>query len=146
MTDDGAVDGLLAALAEDPADELSTLLVELRWLIVKHPIAARAAFRTLVAEGRLFAATDEGARWRHRLEASPLIRRGRPVWELATLNMLDEDASRALPTQLIDALCHAAARADLEPALARRLEPDADLDGLDDLDDLDDDIDVEVDA
>jgi hypothetical protein len=144
VTDDGGVDGLLAALAEEPADELSTLLVELRWLIVKHPIAARATFRSLVAEGRRFAETDEGARWHRRLEGSPLIRRGRPVWELATLNMLDEDASRALPTQLIDAFCHAAARADLEPALARRLEPSDD--DLDDLDDLDYGIDVEIDA
>jgi len=129
VTAEPDLDGLLEALAEEPRDELSTLLVELRWLIIKHPVAARAAFRSLVAEGRRFAATDEGALWRRRLEASTLIRRGRAVWELATLNMLDEDVSRPLPTQLIDAFCHAAARADLEPALARRLEPrDEDLD------------------
>ena len=112
------VDGLLAALADEPDDELSMLLVELRWLIMKHPIAARAAFRSLAAEGRRFAATDDGTRWRRRLEASPLIRRGAAVWEAATLNMLDEDGSRALPTQLIDAFCHAAARSDLQPVLA----------------------------
>ena len=122
------LDGLLDALAEQPGDELSALLLELRWLIVKHPIAARAAFRSLVAEGRRFAATADGARWRRRLEASPLIRRGRVVWEAATLNMLDEDASRALPTQLIDAFCHAVARADLEPALARSSEPGEEVD------------------
>lgn len=123
MTAERDLDGLLEALTEEPRDELSRLLIELRWLIIKHPIAARAAFRSLVAEGRRFAATDEGAPWRHRLEGSPLIRRGRTVWELATLNMLDEDAARPLPTQLIDAFCHAAARSDLEQALARRLEP-----------------------
>lgn len=122
MTGESDLDGLLDALTEEPRDELSSLLVELRWLIVKHPIAARAAFRSLVAEGRRFAATEDGARWRRRLEGSPLIRRGRAVWELATLNMLDEDAARPLPTQLIDALCHAAARTDLEPALAHRLD------------------------
>lgn len=116
------IEDLLAALGEEPGDELSMLLVELRWLIVKHPIAARAVFRSLVAEGRRFAATDEGARWRRRLEASPLVRRGCAVWEVATLNMLDEDGSRALPTQLIDAFCRAVARSDLEAALAAHAE------------------------
>lgn len=123
MTGERDLDGLLEALTEEPRDDLSRLLIELRWLIVKHPIAARAAFRSLVAEGRRFTATDEGSRWRRRLEGSPLIRRGRTVWELATLNMLDEDPSQVLPTQLIDAFCHAAARTDLEPALAHSLEP-----------------------
>ena len=120
------LDGLLALLAEEPADELSQLLQELRWVIVKHPIAARAAYRALVAEGRRFATTEEGARWRRRLEGSALIQRGRAVWDLGTVNMLDEDGSRALPTQLIDAFCRATALAALEPELARRLQPEED--------------------
>jgi hypothetical protein len=118
------LDGLLGALAGEETDELSVLLRELRWTIIKHPIAARAAFRALVAEGRAYAQTPEGEQWRARLADSALIRRGRSVWELATCNMLDEDASRALPTQLIDAFCHAATISDLEPQLAKRLEVD----------------------
>jgi len=123
MSDRRALDSLLSELAEEPTDELDVLLRELRWVILKHPVAARAVYRALVAEGRRYAATEEGAAWRRRLDSSPLIRRGRSVWELATCNMLDEDATRALPTQLIDAFCRAAAMSDLEPELARRLEP-----------------------
>lgn len=118
------LDSLLSMLAGEEDDELAVLLRELRWTIIKHPIAARAGFRALVAEGRRYAQTAEGERWRARLAESALIRRGRSVWELATCNMLDEDGTRALPTQLIDAFCHAATISDLEPQLAKRFEVD----------------------
>lgn len=122
MTD--AMDSMLDLLVDEPDDELSRLLFELRWLVIKHPVAAQAAFRTLVAEGRRFATTDEGQAWRARLENSELVRRGAAVFELGTLGMLDGDSERVLPTQLIDAVARAASRRDLEEALARRLEPD----------------------
>lgn len=123
MTD--PVASLLDLLVDEPDDELSRLLFELRWLIVRHPIAAQAAYRTLIAEGRRFGATGAGRAWRARLEHSELVRRGASILELGTLGMLDDDASGALPTQLIDAFARAASRRDLEEALARRLEPDA---------------------
>ena len=126
MTDRADLDGLLGALADDRDDELSVLLREVRWAIIKHPIAARSAFRALVLEGRRFAATEDGQAWRDRLSESELMRRGRSVWELATCNMLDDDPTRVLPTQLIDAFCHAATIEDLEPQLARRLEAEDD--------------------
>lgn len=108
-------------LLEEPDDELGRLLYELRWLVLKHPIAARAAYRALLAEGRRFAETDEGRVWRERLRRSELIRRGTAVFELGTLGALDSDS--VLPTQLIDAFARAAVREDLEEALARRSEP-----------------------
>lgn len=111
-------------LVDEPDDELSQLLFSLRWMVVQHPIAAQAAYRALVAEGRRFGATEEGRRWRERLAGSELIRRGTSLWELGTLGMLDGDSERVLPTQLIDAFARAAARRDLEEAIARRLEPD----------------------
>ncbi len=118
----GDLDALLELLAEDPTDELSAVLAALRWSVLKHPIAARAAYRALVAEGRRFATTEDGARWRRRLRGSELIRRGQAVWETGTMNLL-EDEGTMLPTQLIDAFCYATTRRDLEPALARVFEP-----------------------
>ena len=116
------VDSLIELLAGDPSDELSALLAELRWIVLKHPLAARAAARALIAEGRKFAATEDGARWRRRLAGSELVRRGQVVWEAGTMNALD-DGDGTLPTDLIDAFCYAATRRDLEPALSRALEP-----------------------
>lgn len=123
MTD--PVTSMLELLADESDDELSRLLFELRWLVLKHPLAAQAGFRALVAEGRRFAETDEGRAWRARLAGSELVRRGTSIVELATLGMLDADADGVLPTQMIDAFARAASRRDLEDALARRMEPDA---------------------
>src|SRR5512139_272528 len=117
------VAAMLALLVDEPDDELSRLLYELRWLLFKHPIAAQAAYRALVREGRAFARTEEGRAWRARLERSELIRRGTSLFELGTMSMLDPDSDQVLPTQLIDAFARAASRRDLEEALARRLEP-----------------------
>jgi hypothetical protein len=117
------VGAMLDMLVDEPGDELSRLLYELRWLLLKHPIAAQAAYRALVREGRAFAQTDEGRAWRARLERSELIRRGTSLFELGTMSMLDADSDQVLPTQLIDAFARAASRIDLEEALARRLEP-----------------------
>lgn len=119
-------------LGAEPDDELGRLLFELRWMVLKHPIASQSAFRTLVAEGRRFAATAEGQHWRARLDGSVLIRHGKTLWELGTLGMLDGHSDRVLPTQLIDAFARAAARRDLEETLAHRLEPDPER--LDDVD------------
>lgn len=117
---------MLELLVDEPTDELSRLLFELRWLVLKHPLAAQAAVRTLVAEGRKFGTTDEGQAWRAKLEHSELVRRGAGLFELGTLGMIDADSDAALPTQLIDAFARAASRRDLEEAIARRLEPEVD--------------------
>jgi hypothetical protein len=116
----------LASLLDDwlaePDDELGRFLQAMRMVLLKHPVAAQAAFRALSAEGRRYATTPEGAAWKDRLAGSELMQRGRSVWELATLNMLDEGGSNMLPTQYVDALCYAAGLADLEPRLARVVE------------------------
>jgi hypothetical protein len=118
------VGSMLELLLEEPGDELSRLLFELRWLVLKHPIAAQSVVRALLAEGREFGATEAGRAWRARLEHSELARRGASIFEVGTLGMLD-GGCEPLPTQLIDAFARAASRRDLEEALARRLEPDA---------------------
>lgn len=118
------LDPALALLLDEPADELGLVLRELRWLVVRHPIAAQAALRALVREGRRYAATPEGEAWRARLAGSELVRRGTAIWELGTLGALDAESDQPLPTQLIDAFARAAARLDLEEALAHALDPE----------------------
>jgi len=115
--------GLLDAWLDEPEDELGRFLQCVRVNLLKHPVAALAAYRALSEEGRRFAQTPAGTEWRRRLAGSELIRRGRDVWEIATHNMLEEDTPRLLPSQYVDALCYAASLADLELQLARASEP-----------------------
>lgn len=117
---------LLDLLFEQPADELSKLLGELRWLTLRHPVAARKAVRALVEEGKQFAATEEGKEWRERLRGSELVQRGQVLWEVGTWGALEADDERLLPTQVIDAFSRASARRDLERAIASRVETDGD--------------------
>ncbi|MEO8699592.1 MAG: hypothetical protein ABI867_06085, partial [Kofleriaceae bacterium] len=117
------VEALLGLLLDEPDDELSRVLSELRWLAMKHPLAARSACRALRAEGQRFAATSEGRTWADRLAGSELVRRGQLIWDVGTSNALDGDDDRILPSELIDAFARASARRDLETAIARRTEP-----------------------
>ena len=100
-------------------DDLQRILQEAQFLLLKHPVAAQAAFSALVAEGRRFASTAEGRRWEARLRGSDLIRRGRVVWEVVTMKMLEEHAPNVLPTTYLDAMVKATASSELEPLLAR---------------------------
>jgi hypothetical protein len=88
----------------------------------KHPIAAQAIFRAFVAEGRAFAKTNEGRAWRDELARSELIRRGRVVWEVGTLNLLEENDETVLPSKLLDALVYAAGIEAIEPFLSKLFE------------------------
>ena len=116
----------LDLLFEQPGDELSQLLGELRWLTLRHPVAARSAVRALVEEGKRFGATEEGSAWRERLRGSELVQRGQVLWEVGTWGSLEADDERLLPTQVIDAFSRASARRDLERAIASRVEIDGD--------------------
>lgn len=88
-------------------------------LLVKYPVAARAAVRAFVAEGRRYASTEEGAALRASLADSPLMRRGRLVWEGASLNMLEEEGPVLLPTVLLEAVMAAATSDRLESLLSQ---------------------------
>lgn len=113
---------LLDVLFEKPTDELSQLLGELRWLTLRHPVAARSAVHALVEEGKRFAATEAGKEWRERLRGSELVQRGQVLWEIGTWGSLESDEEHMLPTQVIDAFSRASARRDLERAIAARVE------------------------
>ncbi|WP_437805113.1 hypothetical protein [Sorangium sp. So ce1078] len=106
----------------DPEDELTVVLRTAQQLLLRYPAAAQALFRAFVAEGRVFAQTPEGRRWREELSNSELIRRGRVVWEVGTLNLLEEDADTLLPSKLLDAIVYTAGVDALEPLLSRLFE------------------------
>jgi hypothetical protein len=106
----------------EPEDEVGRLLRALQRLLLKYPVASQALFTALVAEGRLFGATEAGRAWRGRLAASPLIRRGRVVWDETTLRMLEEDPATVIPSAVVDAFVHAAMMDGLEPFLSRLFE------------------------
>ena len=100
-------------------DELLGVLRSAQAALLEHPVAAQALFRALVAEGRRYARTPEGARWREALRGSELVQRARVVWEVGTLNVLEEDPEVVVPSRVLDAIARAAARDDLEPLLSR---------------------------
>jgi hypothetical protein len=104
---------------EEVPEDLLKLLRAGQMLLVKYPVAARAAVRAFVAEGRRFAETEEGAAMRESLAGSALVRRGRMVWEGCSLNMLEEEGEVLLPTVLLEAVMAAAASSRLEGLLSR---------------------------
>ena len=111
--------GLLPAEGDDEDERLLARLRAAQVILLKYPIAAQALIAALIAEGRRFAATPEGARWKESLAGSDLLRRGRAVWEAATLRAFDADPERPLPTTYLEAFARACQRGDLEPLLAR---------------------------
>jgi hypothetical protein len=101
------------------ADDLSELLRRAQLLLLKYPVAAQAAFAALIAEGRRFAATPEGAEWAAALAGSDLVRQGRRVWDAVTMNMLEENPNTVVPSAYLEALLRAARSTDLEGTLRR---------------------------
>ena len=95
---------------EVPADPLADLFHSASLLVLKHPVAAQAAFFALITEGRRFAATPEGQRWRTALASSEFVRRGRALWETSLLNLLEDDAEAVLPASLKELIVWAASR------------------------------------
>ena len=55
---------------------------------------ARGLLRALLAEGRRFARTPPGARWRHVLGQSSLAREGRALWDAAGTDLFLTGADR----------------------------------------------------
>jgi hypothetical protein len=113
-------------------DQQVTVLRDLQAVVLKHPVAAQAAFEALAAEGRRFARTPEGERWRARLAGSELIDRVRLVFETSTLWMLEHASPGVLPSGYVDALFTAASQPGMEPLLDRLFPGSPDDDGHED--------------
>ncbi|MBI4516896.1 MAG: hypothetical protein HY699_13885 [Deltaproteobacteria bacterium] len=107
-----------------PDDPVIRVLRHAALLLVKHPVAAQAAFTALVAEGRRFAATPEGGRWKAALAHSELVRRGHALWEGSLLKTLEEGAETPIPTAILEAIIQAACHPDTTALLQRVLSHD----------------------
>ncbi|MFI5308068.1 MAG: hypothetical protein ACHQ53_11980 [Polyangiales bacterium] len=104
----------------DADEQVIALLRELQRAVLLHPEAARALFRALAREGRAFAQTVEGARWKERIASSELVARALLVMQTATLFALEEETAGATPSALVDAIASAAATPGRD-ALVERL-------------------------
>ena len=103
--------------------ELVDLLRRAQLVLLKHPIAAQAAFAALVAEGRRFAATPEGAEWMTALSGSDLVLRLGRVWEAVSLSMLEDDPDTIIPSAYLEALLKAARSPALDEILRKLHTP-----------------------
>jgi hypothetical protein len=104
-----------------PAGEqdLVALVEHAQRLVVQHPVAAQQAFSALVAEGRRFAASPEGAQWERALAESQLLRRTRQVWESTLASFLEESPDTVVPSTYVELLMRVAELARPEEFLAR---------------------------
>ncbi|TRW84747.1 hypothetical protein FK535_09645 [Mycolicibacterium sp. 018/SC-01/001] len=108
--------------AEQRAHEL---LVGLRRGVLGNPAAARTLHDLLVAEGRRYAASTEGAQLRDALAASDAVENLRRVWETATLNVLDGPAVQdAAPMAWAELLADVVIGHGLDDRVLSRLRPD----------------------
>jgi hypothetical protein len=104
----------------DPGDAaVAALLRRAQVLLLRHPIAAQAAFAALIAEGRRFAATPEGAEHAAALAGSDLVHKGRRVWDAVGMSLLEDDPATVVPSAYLEALFRAARSANLEGLLGR---------------------------
>lgn len=99
----------------DGDDVVLQRLRGIQTVLVKYPIAGRAAFGALVREGRRFAESDAGRDWMGRLARSPLLARARTLFEGLAAGIAN-DREGSLPSSYIDGLVGALDR-DLERVL-----------------------------
>jgi hypothetical protein len=101
------------------------LLLGARRAVLGNPAAARGLHDLLVAEGRRYANTAEGARLRDALIASEAVENLRRVWETISLNVLDGPASPdAAPDAWAELLADAIVGHGLDDSVLARLRPE----------------------
>jgi hypothetical protein len=118
-SDDTREPGPAAAPPASADDQLLDRLRRAQRVLADHPVAARAAISALIAEGRRFAVTPEGQRWQAALVDSPLVRRGRAVWEALRLPLLAVNDASAPPSSHVETFLDVLEAPALEPLLAR---------------------------
>jgi len=107
------------ASSADP--DATQTLEAVQQALMRHPIAAQAAFSWLATEGRRFAQTPAGAAWKERLAASDVIPQLRLIWESLGLTAFHESTSEILPTFFVEGLVSAASAENIEALLAQVL-------------------------
>lgn len=125
-------------MSMQPEDELPTMRIgedeaaivaalrQVQRALLLHPEACRDGFAALVREGRRFAQTADGARWRQRLARSELLARAHFVTQIATFWVTEEQSQGALPSALIEAIASAAVSSNRDGMIDRLLR---ELDG-----------------
>jgi hypothetical protein len=82
----------------------------------------QAAVRALAAEGRAFAQTEEGRRWKERLREAPLVQRLQTIWEGVSDQAFTADGPEVVPTVLLERLVQVAKRDQLEALISQLFE------------------------
>lgn len=104
---------------QEPEDDLLLrLLPQGQSLLKQHPHTARLIAQSLVAEGRRFAQTPAGERWRAALARSELVRQGRLIWQVYGLDELIDAKPGPVPSDWLELIAEALANADLEDLLS----------------------------
>lgn len=104
---------------------LHDLLVDAQRAVLGNPVAARGVWDLLVAQGKRYAQTPEGARLRDALLASDAVDQLRRVWEAVSLNALDGPAGPSgVPDAWAELLVDAATGARIDESVLARLRPD----------------------
>ena len=98
-------------------DPLARRLHDGQRLLALSPELVRAIARACVVEGRHFAQTPEGARWKETLSHSELMRRGRFIWQACGLDALLEGEPELAPSEGLESFVAQLASADLEAIL-----------------------------
>jgi hypothetical protein len=107
------------SFSKEPQGELAPALDSLRDVLMRHPIACQAAYAALVAEGRRYAETEEGERWKQRLSGSELVANLRVIWESLSMTAFAENEEQPLPSFFLDSVVRAATEEGLESLLSR---------------------------
>jgi plasmid stabilization system protein ParE len=119
---------LLPAPPDDavgPERSAFDLLIGARRAVLGNPAAARRLHDLLVAEGRRYAGTPEGAQLRDGLATSEAVENLRRVWETVSLNVLDGPAAtNTAPTAWAELLADAVVGHGLDDSILARLRPE----------------------
>ncbi|MDT5021951.1 MAG: hypothetical protein QOI33_2475 [Mycobacterium sp.] len=114
-----------AADADGTEQTVFELLLGVRRAVLGNPAAARGVHDLLVAEGRRFADTAEGAELRDALAASEGVENLRRIWETLSLNVLDGPAaSNAAPDAWAELLADAIIGHGLDNSVLSRFRPE----------------------
>lgn len=87
-------------------------------LLKRHPETARLILQSLVVEGRRFAQTAEGQKWKSALARSEFVRRGRLIWQAYGLDELVGARPGPALSDWLELVASALADADLETILS----------------------------
>jgi hypothetical protein len=105
--------------ASSHEDPLAAILVHARRWVVQYPVLAQAVYAALVAEGRRYGRTTEGARWAQALNRSQTVRRSRPLFEAVTTNLSEDAQGTVLPSTLLQAVRELGTTTHLEAWLSQ---------------------------